>query len=130
MTVENIDHAHVLVTGRAASVAWYGHVLRLRPDLRFEVWAAQPGGPLVLCTQGSQVALSLFVRPSVEQVQDGTVAFRMGGAAFVAFLARLPDLRLPDHAGAILSRTNLIDHRLSHSIYALDPERIRIEVTT
>ena len=130
MTVEGLDHVHVLVTDREASVAWYGRVLGLRPDPRFADWARQAGGPLMLCTSGGQTVLSLFRRSVVEPAQDGTLAFRMTGANFAAFLDRLPGLRLSHHGGGILTRTNLIDHRLSRSIYVLDPDRNRIEVTT
>ena len=130
MNVEGLDHAHVLVTDREASVAWYGRVLGLRPDPRFADWAGQAGGPLMLCTSRGQTVLSLFRRAVVEPAQDGTLAFRMTGANFAAFLDRLPELRLSHHGGRILTRANLIDHRLSRSIYVLDPDRNRIEVTT
>ena len=130
MSVEGLDHAHVLVTDRDASVAWYGRVLGLRPDPRFESWAKQAGGPLVLCTDGGATVLSLFTRATVEPAQDGTLAFGMTGERFVAFLERLPDLRPRHHSGRTLSRANLIDHRLSYSIYTLDPDGNRVEVTT
>ena len=66
----------------------------------------------------------------VSQPQDGTIAFRMTGKNFAAFLERLPELRLESTSGPTLSRANLVDHQLSYSIYFLDPDRNRIEVTT
>ena len=130
MSVEGLDHAHVLVTDRAASMAWYVRVLGLRSDPRFDLWSRQVGAPLVLCTEGGVTALSLFARTTVEPAQDGTVAFLMTGANFLGFLDRLPELQLLHHNGKLLTRANLIDHRLSYSIYFLDPDRNRIEVTT
>ena len=128
--VEGLDHAHVLVTDRDASATWYGRVLGLRPDQRFASWALSPSGPLVLGTAGGQVVLSLFQRARVDSAPDGTIAFRMTGTAFVAFLAALPDLALRHHSGRQLDTSNLIDHRLSFSIYFRDPDNNRIEVTT
>ena len=71
-----------------------------------------------------------FARTTVEPAQDGTVAFLMTGANFLGFLDRLPELQLLHQNGKLLTRANLIDHRLSYSIYFLDPDRNRIEVTT
>ena len=54
----------------------------------------------------------------------------MTGDHFLEFLERLPELQLLYHSGQTLARTNLIDHTLSYSIYFLDPNYNRIEVTT
>lgn len=130
MTVDGIDHVHVLVSDREASIAWYGRTLGLRPDSRFATWAHRAAGPIVLCTEAGRTVLSLFVRPGVEQAQDATIAFGMAGGAFVRFMEALPALALQHHGGRILSASNLIDHELSFSIYFLDPDRNRVEVTT
>ena len=130
MTVEGIDHVHLEVADRDAAALWYARVLGLWRDARLASWAEDPMGPLILSTAGGSPALALFAREAVPPSRDATIAFRMSGEAFVAFLDRLPDLALPGRAGRILAREDVVDHGQSWSLYFPDPDGNRIEVTT
>ena len=130
MTVEGIDHVHVEVADRDAAADWYARVLGLRRDARLAPWAEDPMGPLILSTAGGAPALALFAREPAPPSRDATIAFRMPGEAFAAFLDRLPDLALPGRAGRVLARGDVVDHDLSWSLYFADPDGNRIEVTT
>jgi hypothetical protein len=57
-------------------------------------------------------------------------AFRVEGAAFLAFLERLPRVPVQDGDRMSLSRSAVVDHGNSFSIYFCDPDGNPIELTT
>ncbi|MEJ6394001.1 VOC family protein [Gymnodinialimonas sp. 2305UL16-5] len=130
MSVERIDHVHIEVADRDRAADWYRRVLGLRRDPDLAVWADDPMGPLILQAGDGQPALSLFARGCAPPSRDTTIAFRMDGAAFAGFLARLPDLQLSKTDGPPVTPADVVDHGPSHSIYFADPDGNRLEVTT
>jgi catechol 2,3-dioxygenase-like lactoylglutathione lyase family enzyme len=132
MDVEQIDHVHVHVTDRDRAAEWYSHVLGLRRDEKLARWAADPDGPLMLSSAAGHTRIALFRDPSVG---DGgppgrTVAFRIGGEGFMAFLSALPELDLADGDGRVIGTGDVVDHELAWSVYFRDPDGNRIEVTS
>jgi catechol-2,3-dioxygenase len=130
MAVECIDHVHIEVADRAAAAAWYARVLGLAPDPSLAVWAEHPMGPLVLAAADGRPALSLFKRDCRPASRDSTIAFRIAGAAFLGFLDALDDLQLQSVQGRVLTRSDLVDHQFSWSLYFLDPDGNRLELTS
>lgn len=130
MQVERVDHVHVEVRDRDEAADWYGRVLGLVRDPVLAPWADDPMGPLILATPGGVPALALFARDCAPPSRDATVAFRVPGSAFLAFLDNLGQLGLVHAKGHALTRVDVVDHDLSWSIYFVDPDGNRIEVTT
>ena len=130
MQVEGIDHVHIEVFDRDRAADWYGCVLGLRRDARLAVWADHPQGPLILSTADGAPALSLFARTCAAPSRDATIAFRVSGQAFVAFVNGLASSGLMHASGRPLTDGDVVDHDLSWSIYFADPDGNRIEVTT
>lgn len=128
--VEWIDHVHVEVADRDRAAEWYGRVLGLRRAARLASWAEEPRGPLILATAAGTPVLSLFARACAPPTRDATIAFRVGGAVFLAFLEELDALGLRHVTGRALARSDVVDHDLSWSLYLVDPDGNRIEVTT
>ncbi|MCV9943968.1 MULTISPECIES: VOC family protein [unclassified Rhizobium] len=130
MDVQEIDHVHVEVRDRDAAAAWYQRILGLMRDERFASWADDPMGPLILATAAGKPVLSLFARELKPVSRDSTVAFRVSGEQFLSFLEELPELGLAHRSGTHLSNKDIVDHGLSWSIYFVDPDENRIEITT
>lgn len=130
MTVERVDHVHVEVSDRDTAALWYGDVLGLRRDPALAVWAEHPSGPLILCAGDGRPALALFRRDPAAPSRDSTVAFRIDGEGFRAFLERLPALGLVSRSGEPVSAAEVVDHGLARSLYFVDPDANPIEVTT
>ena len=130
MKVERIDHVHIEVSDRDRAADWYGRVLGLKRDPKLASWADDPMGPLILSTEDGMPVLSLFNGECRSPSRDGTIAFRMSGMSFLAFLTDLPKLNLTHEKGHTLSRSDMVDHDLSWSIYFVDPYGNRIEATT
>ncbi len=49
---------------------------------------------------------------------------------FIAFMNELNDMRLVDRDGSKVSRNDIADHQLSWSVYFLDPDGNRFELTS
>ncbi|MEM1344612.1 MAG: VOC family protein [Pseudomonadota bacterium] len=130
MAVERLDHVHIEVADRDQAADWYERVLGLRRDPSLAVWAEHPTGPLLLSTEAGMPVLSLFARQCRAPSRDTTIAFRLSGAAFLGFLDQLPTLGLSHAKGHALARGDVVDHALSWSLYFVDPDGNRLEVTT
>jgi hypothetical protein len=99
----------------------------------FAHWAANPSGPLMISSDQGLTKLALFQgAPQGDRATAGfhRVAFRVAGAAFLAFLDRLPELRLTDQQGRPVTRDRAADHGRAFSIYFSDPFGHHLEVTT
>lgn len=130
--VEQIDHVHVHVSDREAAAAWYARVLGLHKDEHLAVWAGDPDGPLMLSTATGQTRLALFRGRRAGEGNDAgrTIAFRVGGAGFVAFVSALSELQLVDGNGRAIGKGDVVDHDLAWSVYFCDPDGNRVELTT
>ncbi|HWQ33480.1 MAG TPA: VOC family protein [Blastocatellia bacterium] len=127
--VEQIDHVHVHVHDQYEAAAWYKEVLGLEILAGYEDWAAD-GGPLTISSDGGNTSLALFQRARGSGAAFSTIAFRVGGEAFIAFLAGLKECELRDIRGNRVSSADLVDHERSFSIYFCDPDGNPFELTT
>lgn len=131
--VDQVDHVELLVPDRYEAARWYEQVFGLTVVPGYEFWAEDPGGPLMLSSDGGATKLALFTGTSQGKAAPTgfqLVAFRVSGAQFLAFLERLDGLRLTDHHGRAVTAELVSDHDLAFSIYFNDPWGNRFEVTT
>lgn len=127
--VEQIDHIHVHVHDQYEAAAWYSEVLGLEILAEYEDWATG-GGPLTISSDGGNTSLALFQRARPGSVALSTIAFRVGGEGFIAFLAGLKEREIRDVRGNRVTRADLVDHERSFSIYFCDPDGNPFELTT
>lgn len=130
MQVQRIDHVHIEVSDRETAADWYKKVLGLERHKQLQSWAEDPMGPLILQGGDGHPTLSLFARDCKEPTRDSTIAFRVDGKGFLEFCESLDALKLKATSGGVLTRTNVVDHEVSWSVYFLDLDQNRIEVTT
>ncbi len=129
--VQQLDHVHVYVADRDAAAAWYKRILGLEPVAEFAIWADDPDGPLTISPDGGNTELALFQRPcAVPPAQRTTIAFRVGGAGFKEFLARLAEYPVYDREGRQVTAQDIVDHDKSFSLYFSDPDGNPYELTT
>jgi catechol 2,3-dioxygenase-like lactoylglutathione lyase family enzyme len=129
--VQQIDHVELFVPDQRAAAAWYGRVFGLRVLPEFEHWAGD--GPLMVSTRDAGTKLALFAGEPLKaraRAAFRRVAFRVDGAGFAAFLARLQELELATETGAPVGPGDWVDHGAALSIYFTDPWHHRFEVTT
>ena len=75
-----IDHVELLVPNRREAAAWYFDILGLKASPEDEKWAEDnPGGPLMISSDGGNTSLALFQGPSDDTSTDGIrrVAFEV-----------------------------------------------------
>ncbi len=118
--VDQIDHVELFAPSRKDAAAWYGRVLGLDVVAEYERWAEDPGGPLMISTDGGGTKLALFrgaPQGSRETAGFRRVAFRVDAATFAEFLRRLPDLGLIDDRGRVVTPDLTVDHDMAYSIW-------------
>ena len=125
-----IDHVELFVPDRRQTAEWYRRVLGLDVVPEFEHWAEDPRGPLMI---GSAAGTKLALFEGEPPGKRGTigfrrVAFRLQGADFLDFLARLEALGLAGGAGP-LRPSDAVDHGAAFSLYFRDPWGHPLEVT-
>ena len=128
-----IDHVEILVPDRREAAAWYEEFLGLTPLEDLASWADDPHGPLMISGDGGRTKLALF-QPGRGDGQGTTgfhqLAFGVGGAEFLQFLARAAAAGLEDRHGKPVTRASVCDHQRAFSVYFCDPWGHRLEVTT
>jgi len=130
MQVQRIDHVRIEISDRETAGEWYKKVLGLERHKQLQSWPEDPMGPLILQGGDGYSTLSLFARDCKEPTRDSTIAFRVDGKGFLEFCESLDALKLKATSGGVLTRTDVVDHEVSWSVYFLDLDRNRIEVTT
>ena len=128
-----IDHVELFVPDRREAARWYRDVLGLEVMEAYREWEDDPQGPLMISSDGGATKFALFTGdPQRERPTAGfhLVAFRLDARGFMAFLDRLPALRLRDHRGRDVSRDLAVDHDKAFSLYFSDPWGHRLELTT
>jgi catechol 2,3-dioxygenase-like lactoylglutathione lyase family enzyme len=131
--VQQIDHVELFVPERYEAAQWYQEVLGLEIIPGFEFWAEDENGPLMISSDGGSTKLALFKgEPQGSQIARGhkRVAFRVSGAGFMEFLARLETHNIIGVSGEPLTTDEVVDHEKSFSIYFVDPYGHNYEVTT
>ena len=116
MRIEGLDHVAFAVPDQEASIAWYRDVLGLERAFE-DAWRGVPA--VLAAPDGTGVAL---FRPS-ERNRHGFLhfAFRVDAAGLDEARSRLVE------AGIELDEQ---DHGVARSIYFLDPDGNRVELTT
>ena len=124
-----VDHVELFVPDRGQAAQWYARVLGCRPVPGTESWATHSHGPLMISPDGGRTKLALFAgEPQGSRPTAGfhRVAFRLSGAEWLVFVARLSALGLGEDDGG----ARVVDHTGAWSVYFTDPFGHHLEVTT
>lgn len=130
--VLQIDHVELFVPDRHEAAGWYRRILGLEVVPAYQDWAADPGGPLMISSDGGSTKLALFEgQPQESRPTAGfhRVAFRVNAGAFADFLRRLWDLQLKDSGGSPVTLDSVVDHEKAFSLYFCDPYGHHLELT-
>jgi catechol 2,3-dioxygenase-like lactoylglutathione lyase family enzyme len=131
--VDQIDHVELFVPDRREAARWYERTLGLAALPQHEDWAADPGGPLMISSDGGRTMIALFQgEPRRDRPTAGfhLVAFRVDGPNFLAFLEHLKTNPVHNDEGAEIRSLTPKDHGKAFSVYFNDPWGHRLEVTT
>lgn len=127
--VEGIDHVELVVLDRDEAARWYERVLGLTVCAEYAFWADE-GGPLMISSDDGRTKLALFEGTPRHAPSPKRIAFRTDADGFQRFLDRLPALDLVDGDGHRVTKTDIVDHDASVSLYFRDPYGTPLEVTT
>ena len=113
MGLEGVDHVAFAVADQEHSIAWYGDVLGLVEE--HPEWERHPA---MLLKGGSGVALF-----DASEHPPGFLhlAFRVDRASFDEARERLSGRGI---------EFEIVDHGTAHSMYFVDPDGVRLELTT
>lgn len=129
LSVEGIDHVELVVADRYEAAQWYEQTLGLSVCQAYGFWAEE-GGPLMISSDGGSTKLALFEGDPRTAPTPRRVAFRVDGVEFLRFLDHLANLHLMGADGRCVTRSDVVDHDVSFSIYFCDPYGTPLEVTT
>jgi hypothetical protein len=79
---------------------------------------------------GGNTGLALFRGEGGSSESKNTVAFRVSGEGFLAFIARLEEGEVRDGRGNRVTGADVVDHDKSFSVYFCDPYGNPYELTT
>jgi catechol 2,3-dioxygenase-like lactoylglutathione lyase family enzyme len=131
--VGQIDHIELFVPDRHEAARWYERTLGLLPVAAHEDWAADPGGPLMISSDGGGTKLALFAgEPRGDRPTAGfhRLAFRVDGPGFLGLLEHVRTHPVHDDAGDEIRSLAPNDYSKAFSVYFNDPWGHRLEVTT
>jgi catechol 2,3-dioxygenase-like lactoylglutathione lyase family enzyme len=116
MRILGLDHVAFAVPDQEASIAWYCKVLGLEREHE-NAWGAAPA----VLGAADSTGLALFRVSERRPAGFRHVAFRVDAAGL-------------EEARMDLAGTGIVfeeqDHRIARSIYFLDPDGVRVELTT
>ena len=69
--VEQIDHVEIFVPDRYLAAKWYEKVLGFIIMKKYEQWAEDKGGPLIISSDGGNTKIALF--PGIPQGSQETI---------------------------------------------------------
>jgi catechol 2,3-dioxygenase-like lactoylglutathione lyase family enzyme len=131
--VSQLDHVEVFVPDRYEAAEWYRRTLGLDIVPRYQKWAANPRGPLMISSDDGSTKLALFEGQPQESGQTSgwhLVAFRVDADGFLEFVTRLADRPLMDDQRRTVTVESVVDHEEAYSVYFSDPYGNRLELTT
>lgn len=97
----------------------------------YEFWAGEAGGPLMISSDSTKLALFEGEPPHGKPTAGfHRVAFRVGAKGFHQFIQRMTQFDLRDNDDYPVRRDSVVDHVKSFSIYFCDPYGHRLEITT
>jgi len=123
MKLDQIDHVAITVSDLARSVEWYQTVLGLERRWQ-EVWEL----PVMLCAGATCLALFPADVSEPRAVPDPSRTIALRHFAFRVSRAAFEQAQTELRTSGI--EFTFEDHAVSHSIYVLDPDGYRIELTT
>lgn len=124
-----IDHIHLEVSDRDQAADWFEQILDFQREPFCARWAEDPMGPLILSSPAGGAMLSLFKREQKMVSRDSTIAFKTDALAFMTYLDRLMAHNVRHRTGVPISLDKIVDHDISWSLYFVDPDHNRFELT-
>ncbi len=124
-SIKRVDHIHVFVSDRDASVQWYQDVLGFDPVSRLAVWATETG-PLTVADANEHVCIALFKQGEQAQIEKSkpnhsTVAIAVDAEAFLAWVKHLNQ--------ALNTKLTVYDLKLAWSVFINDLDGNPYEIT-
>lgn len=125
-----VDHTHIYVKDHYETAKWFQKILGFEIVKKYESWA--DGGPLSISADSGATKIALFKKENLSPSdlnRNHEVAFRLTTDEFLEFLENAKAMDVRNSEGNILSKKDIVDHELAFSIYFLDPDENRYEVT-
>ena len=124
--IADIDHIEIFVEDRTKASQWYEEVFGLTPIQELGAWANT--GPLFIGNRNRTVKLALINGSKDNDGSINRMAFSASGEKFVDFIDNLKNVQVYFQKQRV-TKSDLVDHDWSYSIYFDDPDGNKLELT-
>lgn len=129
--IVSIDHVHIFVKNQYDSAKWFKDILGFEILEKYQAWVN--GGPLSISADSGRSKIALFKKENPSNSDANlinTIALNVDGKLFMELFDKFTKSKVLNYQNNPIGVDDIVNHELAYSIYFLDMDYNRFELTT